>query len=463
MDDCISLTHSRVSVADGKIPKMRSSLSKSLRHASWAKHEQPRSAPATLPWRTTVALDEWVKKEARPISLRQLAFFARTLTEDRLLSSANYLRTELPTRLAHRLRDMQTLPFVVVSNPHISHVYELYFKAFEAFRKVKEIRHVQDNDDFCAVIGRTLKEHLSVIPRLAMGVLECRELMPAEDMDKFMNIILRSRISRRVIAEQHVALTEAFGAQRNLGSTETSLEANSDVSGQVLLKCHARQVLEYCGVITKHVAKQAYALEYQIPEIKVIGDLEAMFPYVIGHLEYIIGELLRNSMQAVVERYRDRRGTPPPIEVLVCETPQHVIFRISDRGGGIPRNVLPDIWSFSKGPRYQSRLRNLSHVPKMAATIQELEASVTGQGEAGNGFPTEPNNAHRTSLGSLTSRPPNLRLGVGLPMSRVYAEYWAGSLEIQSMEGYGTDSFLQIPKLGNKNEQLTTRASMDAI
>jgi len=31
------------------------------------------------------------------------------------------------------------------------------------------------------------------------------------------------------------------------------------------------------------------------------------------------------------------------------------------------------------------------------------------------------------------------------------------------LEGYGVDAFLQISKLGNKNEQLTTRASMDAV
>lgn len=71
--------------------------------------------------------------------------------------------------------------------------------------------------------------------------------------------------------------------------------------------------------------------------------------------------------------------------------------------------------------------------------------------------------AHDSSLSSLSSRPPNLRLGMGLPLSRVYAEYWAGSLELHSLEGYGVDAFLQISKLGNKNEQLTMRASMDAV
>ncbi len=151
----------------------------------------------------------WVQKEARPISLRQLTFFGRTLTEHRLLSSANYVRTELPTRslilpkfsvavvdvlsrLAHRIRDMQTLPYVVVTNPHLSHVYDLYYKAFETLRRFREIRTVEENEQYCAVIKRTLQEHLTVIPRLAMGVLECQDLMRPEEMDKFMNTLLRS-------------------------------------------------------------------------------------------------------------------------------------------------------------------------------------------------------------------------------------------------------------------------------
>jgi pyruvate dehydrogenase kinase 2/3/4 len=87
---------------------------------------------------------------------------------------------------------MQTLPYVVVTNPHISQVYELYYKAFETLRRVREIKTLEDNDKFCKKIGQTLQEHLTVIPKLAMGIIECRDLMKAEDMDKFMNTILRS-------------------------------------------------------------------------------------------------------------------------------------------------------------------------------------------------------------------------------------------------------------------------------
>ncbi len=95
----------------------------------------------------------------------------------------------------------------------------------------------------------------------------------------------------------------------------------------------------------------------------------------------------------------------------------------------------------------------------MAATMQELEHSTPDELSS----KTVKSRTYDGSLSSLTSRPPNLRLGIGLPMSRVYAEYWAGSLELHNLEGYGVDAFLQLSKLGNKNEQLSTRASMDAV
>jgi hypothetical protein len=210
------------------------------------------------------------------------------------------------------------------------------------------------------------------------------------------------------------------------------------------------------------LARAAYGSSTVLPEIKLEGHLDATFPYILSHLEYIIGELLRNSIQAIVEKQRHNPGTPPPIEVTVCEAAQHVIIRVSDQGGGIPRDILPYLWAFSKGPRSNQRLENLHQVPKMAATLQEVRVGEIPQvGIIDENTPSHP--GHDNSLSSLSSRPPNLRLGMGLPLSRVYAEYWAGSLELHSLEGYGVDAFLQISKLGNKNEQLTMRASMDAV
>ncbi|KAJ5735825.1 uncharacterized protein N7483_000950 [Penicillium malachiteum] len=430
------------------LPRSCNALRKAFKPRFFATHQPP-------PWRPGSAVDEWVERPIRPISLRQLTFFGRTLTEPRLISSANYVRTELPTRLAHRLRDIQQLPYVVVSNPRLTLVYELYYRAFERFRVIPEIRSLDDNEKFCDVLRDMLKEHLVVIPNLATGVLECRELFPPDDMDRFMNTLLRARISRRVIAEQHLALTETFNSPWHFPDSHERTDMNADFVGEVFLKCNAKEVIERCGKVAQDLMrKTSQSSNLQIPAVNVRGHLNATFPYILSHLEYIVGELMRNSVQAVMEKYQDSSEPPPPIEVLICETPQHVIMRLSDQGGGIPREILPYLWSFSKGPRTQTRLENLGRVPAMAATMQELKVNERKQELAG---------FHEGSLDSLTSRPPNLRLGMGLPMSRVYAEYWAGSLELHSLEGYGVDAFLQISKLGNKNEQVTTRAAIDAV
>ena len=229
------------------------------------------------------------------------------------------------------------------------------------------------------------------------------------------------------------------------------------------MRCNAREVVENCGKTVQKLAKQIYGSERELPRIEIEGHLDATFPYILSHLEYIVGELLRNSLQAVIDRYQDSPESAPPIQVLICEAPQHVIIRISDQGGGIPKEVLPHIWSFSKGPRSAARLKNLTQVPKMAATMQELKFPDLEINDPSQPSRETISSKADTSLGSLTTRPPNLRLGMGLPMSRIYAEYWAGKLELHSLEGYGVDAFLQISKLGNKNEQLTTRASIDAV
>ncbi|KAL8729801.1 MAG: hypothetical protein Q9166_004524 [cf. Caloplaca sp. 2 TL-2023] len=306
----------------------------------------------------------------------------------------------------------------------MSHVYELYYKAFETLRKVREIHTVDDNDRYCKIITE--------------------------------------RISRRVIAEQHLALTETFHSPWHFPDAKQHHDPNAQFVGEVFLRCNAREVVQQCSQRAKSLAMEAFGHDCVLPEVKIAGHLDATFPYILSHLQYIIGELLRNSIQAVVERWVHSPDDPAPVEVLICEAPQHVIIRISDQGGGVPKDILPNLWSFGKGPRSQIHLENLVRVPKMAATMQELKPSGTPTSEHAQ----DTNDERRPvdgSLSSLTYRPPNLRLGMGLPMSRVYAEYWAGSLELHSLEGYGVDAFLTISKLGNKNEQLSTRASMDAV
>lgn len=54
---------------------------------------------------------------------------------------------------------------------------------------------------------------------------------------------------------------------------------------------------------------------------------------------------------------------------------------------------------------------------------------------------------------SHVGRPdPIAGFGYGLPLSRLYARYWGGDLQVTPMDGYGTDAMLTFNKLGDNQE-----------
>jgi pyruvate dehydrogenase kinase 2/3/4 len=89
---------------------------------------------------------------------------------------------------------MQKLPYVVVTNPHMSDVYDLYSSAFEILHSVPPINTVAENDAFCETVRMTLEDHLTVIPSLGTAVIECRDSVSPGVIDNFMNAMLRSVI-----------------------------------------------------------------------------------------------------------------------------------------------------------------------------------------------------------------------------------------------------------------------------
>lgn len=121
---------------------------------------------------------------------------------------------------------MQQLPYVVVTNPHINQVYDLYYNAFNQFRKLKEIKTLEDNDNLCSIISHNLKGHLTVIPKLAMGILECGGLMDPQDLDRFMNTILRSVSSDEDmsrISEVAINANDSFTSASPVASSPNSI------------------------------------------------------------------------------------------------------------------------------------------------------------------------------------------------------------------------------------------------
>ncbi|KAH6559955.1 hypothetical protein BASA50_006664 [Batrachochytrium salamandrivorans] len=454
-------------------------------------------------------LEQYAEQQVQRVTLRQLSVFGRNFNLEKVLRSANYIRTELSVRLAHRIVRFQQLPFVVGTNPHIELIYNLYWDAFETFRSMSPITTIEQNREFCETLQTMLNTHLIAIPQLAIGIAESELHMSTRRADNFINETLRSRIGRRVLVEQHIALSQVYDGTR---------ENSPDWIGIVNTKCHARTTVEKCANLAGVLFRQAYGIEP--PPIIIDGFDDANFTYIPDHIEYILFELIKNSMRFTAKKHSKNltlkskailpfqtttqppekilslndwstttdpidtfehhhsvdgldttsngsrtqdtpstlpkppvdtsvpctdesfvassieampqppttasHSTLPSIRVTIGQADTNIIFRISDQGGGVSLPAMPQVWSYLNASS-KRRYLDFDKMPVLPC------AENRGQS------PVLPSSA--------------LYLGLGLPMSRVYANYWGGNISMYSMDGYGTDVYVNI-SVGNQSENL---------
>ncbi|TFK55739.1 alpha-ketoacid dehydrogenase kinase N-terminal domain-containing protein [Heliocybe sulcata] len=417
-------------------------------------------------------LELYASKEAKRLTLRQLVFFGRSMNEERLIQSANYVRTELPVRIAHRIRDLQTLPYVVVTQEGVAKVYELYWSAFEKapvltpsrtsrFRRYPEIKTMEDNQAFCTFLSSILEEHAAVIPSLSLGLSLSSPYLPPDELDSFMRRMLVSRISRRVLAEHQIALTNHVAGRRalpregNVGIIDTGLNVSESIQKSVKFLRERPFDLEDEQV-------EAQDPDKAWPEVVVEGHLNTRFSYIREHLEYIVFELLKNSMRATGLQHLGKPVLPPILATIAASTDE-IGIRISDQGGGlvIPYIKSPsDLFSFSH-IRNAARMdtSRIGALRTVSSSKQGMKATVTEQMQwwkrrqrdsAPNLRVDTP--AVAEDIETEAGVAPHPRIGIGLPMSNIFATYFGGSLELVSLDGWGTDVYVRLPKLGTNLE-----------
>lgn len=400
-------------------------------------------------------LMEYLKKDPHPVSLRQLAGYGKTLTKQKILNSANFVRIELPIRLAIRIRDLQTLPFGVVNNFHLAQIYESYYHLFNAFRKIPTITTLEQNEKFCKNLSTMLDEHVVNLSHLMMGALEVSILtnFKQKELDQFMSSMLRSRISRRVIVEEHLSLTENYNAK----PYDTK---PADYIGEIFHKCNASEHFRIVADVVKDSMKDMFPHRENMPDLEIDGDVNTSFPFMVPHLHYLLTEILRNSFEATIKTHGGKTSKKfPPIKVTIIDAGKQVIFRISDQGGGISHDKLQEIWSFGKQPDLARKsLANFHRIPGLQL-YSNFKIALSGSSIV---TPQPSHILNHTSLGdletstktkkstlqNLITRPSDYKLGLGLPMCKVFADYWNGSLLMNSLEGYGSDTCLTLSKLG---------------
>ncbi|KAJ1935645.1 hypothetical protein FBU59_005321 [Linderina macrospora] len=363
---------------------------------------------------------QYASQQIKPVSIGQLLkYSAPPLTPANILDSVAYTQSELPVRLAKRVISFHNLPFIVGTNPHIARVYNQYYEAFDRLYSFAPIDSIEREQEFSRALERQTQILVDVIPTIAQGFLECKQYMAREERTAFINELIRSRIGLRVIGEQHVALSYQFRERQKPASGE---EPGDVWVGAIHTKLSPASMMRQCAQMVQNMCELHYATT---PSYYVDGDVDETISYIPSHFEYITCELLKNAFRATVEFSRSqRRLSHPPIQITITKGEGYVGVRIRDQGGGISKENMRNVFEYSW------------------STMQEDGETSTA------GMSLQTNLAMQQGIGG-----PIAGLGFGLPMARLYAGYFGGSLDIVSMEGYGCDVFLKLRSIEGSVEQ----------
>lgn len=411
-------------------------------------------------------------KPVHPFTLADLCKHGHPpLSTAALLNSANFTLRILPSRLAHRIQSLRSLPYIVVANPNVNKIHNNYVHSLSTLLPYAErrIETLEEESQFTEVMANLVYTHNNTISILARGFLEARKYINAKEVTRFLDEHLRARIGTRLVAEQHISLH--FSSQPHGELSKGSTQQPYSYCGVVDTELRPADIIRNCETTVGEICELKYGVR---PTVNIIGSPDTHIAHIPMHLEYILTELLKNSFRATIEAGMEKEAIEvtiapapaPTTETQTAESKQKagtqeypasgvisnydqgslnhasrsaisegddlrpldrstagVTIRIRDRGGGISPENYSKLWDYGFTTFNEDEIYD-----KVAGGGSMNALSAISGGAAGG-----------SSLAGL---------GYGLPLGRAYAEYFGGGIAVQSLWGWGTDVYLSLRGVG---------------
>lgn len=414
--------------------------------------------------------------------------------EKGLMEFAQLLQYELSIRLAHRIQDLDGIP-QLNHMPSVQFVKGIYIHSFLALLEFDIPNTTTKEQQFGILLEQLYHNHSHVLIQMAKGAWEFKSKLKMqrqhrrrrdgkrirgtldklrdhiddnviisfdqqEECHDFLNRFYASRVGIRVLAGQYLAVRKQWLQTEGRRPQQSPQQPNQQ--NYVGMICQDMSPHDIVQSAIQDATRLCMAQFGEAPSIVVRGRVDLTFPYIPTHLHYIVLELFKNALRATVEhhynmqslqkeqqkesdihdeheheherpestlsmyhtskltKYRRHNGGRttttttttssttdfPQVVVIIADNTENedVVIKVSDQGGGIPRSQMEHIWSYlytTADPRIQEQFLNDHHTKNDQLVLAGL--------------------------------------GYGLPMSRAYARYFGGDLDVISMEGYGTD------------------------
>uniref|UniRef100_A0A8C7ZDY9 Protein-serine/threonine kinase n=1 Tax=Oryzias sinensis TaxID=183150 RepID=A0A8C7ZDY9_9TELE len=343
-----------------------------------------------------------------PLSMKQFIDFGSTNACEK--TSFVFLRQELPVRLANIMKEIDYLPDKLLSTPSVKLLNSWYSRSL--MELVDFLEKDPDDKDVLKNFTKTLvnirNRHNNVVPTMAQGVLEYKDAFGVDpvtnqNVQYFLDRFYMSRISTRMLMNQHTLIFDGSvnpAHPKHIGSIDPScdvVEVVKDLDRKLcfLFHCYITNIsLKLSPCWKRFTAKNP--------------DQPLHIVYVPSHLYHMLFELFKNAMRATVETH-ETSPTLPPIKVRVSLGSEDLTIKMSDKGGGVPLRKIERLFSYM--------------------------------------YSTAPSPVHMDN----SRNAPLAGFGYGLPISRLYAKYFQGDLQLYSMEGYGTSAVIYLKALSSES------------
>jgi len=416
-------------------------------------------------------LQKLASQPLTPVRLADMYKYA-TMPNQRL-RNAQFLKKEMTIRMAHRAVDLLTLPHGLKLATPIQNVAHTYLSYLRRLLDLEIPKTLADDDGFTELLRTILLDRTSIPMEIARGITTWRdnrreELGPKEsqELEDALVRFFTARVGLRLLTEHHILSSPKHASTskvelllRNCKINKSyNAENNDNSSSNPELGCIRTKYDPVVEVrkVAAEVTRQTLDLFGVCPKIDIrdCSSSTANFTYVPHHLQYMLVELLKNSCKATVLKHRHRpqhtinnnnntkdekkiENELPAIRVVIAKGKENISIQISDRGGGVPRSIMHQIFQFG----YVGKSNN-------SGSNNNLDDDIP------------PKLLEKSDFGRDIITGDRMR-GFGLPLARIYARYFGGELTLKSMEGYGLDVYLYLPRLGDacENLPLSVRAS----
>ncbi|CEP63469.1 protein kinase PKP1 LALA0_S08e03180g [Lachancea lanzarotensis] len=340
-------------------------------------------------------IQDFAKRSIPPVSYEFLMQYKVPLTANEKYTLAIKTVNLLLTYTCRRLAAIQRLPYIAVLNPNIEETNRLYLRTLESLLSINYPYGLHNQEIMTQKLTEFLDDHQDTLVTLSRGFQEIMVSYPKESVFEFLNQHLRDRISMKLLATHYL----------NVVSQDTP---NESVIGVLHKEMRISELVWRVEEFVGDLCRVKY--DHQVP-IKILEGQDVTFPCIPTDLEYVLTELLKNSSRAHIENAtRENNSAEKPVEVTIVRNDDDLEIRIRDFGGGIPPEVEDLMYDYS----YSTVNTDAKDTGMSAYVLPGADVcNVSG-------------------------------MGFGLPMCKAYMEMFNGSLDIQSLWGWGTDVYVRL-------------------